>query len=79
MDRTIKTEILSPAGSIQALYAGIRAGADAVYIGGNKFGARAYAENPEEALLLEAIDYVHLHDKKIYLTVNTLLDRKSVV
>ena len=78
MDRTIKTEILSPAGSIQALYAGIRAGADAVYIGGNKFGARAYAENPEEALLLEAIDYVHLHDKKIYLTVNTLLKNQEV-
>ncbi len=78
MDRTIKTEILSPAGSIQALYAGIRAGADSVYIGGNKFGARAYAENPEEALLLEAIDYVHLHDKKIYLTVNTLLKNQEV-
>ncbi len=78
MDRTVQTEILSPAGSIQALYAGIRAGADAVYIGGGKFGARAYAENPEEALLLEAIDYVHLHEKKIYLTVNTLLKNPEV-
>ncbi|MCI8668267.1 MAG: U32 family peptidase [Lachnospiraceae bacterium] len=78
MDRTVKTEILSPAGSVQALYAGIRAGADAVYIGGDKFGARAYADNPEEALLLEAIDYVHLHEKKIYLTVNTLLKNQEV-
>lgn len=78
MDRTVNTEILSPAGSIQALYAGIHAGADAVYIGGNKFGARAYAENPEEDMLLEAIDYVHLHEKKIYLTVNTLLKNSEV-
>lgn len=78
MDNTVKTEILSPAGSIQALYAGIHAGADAVYIGGNKFGARAYAENPEESMLLDAIDYVHLHEKKIYLTVNTLLKNSEL-
>lgn len=74
----IPTEILAPAGSLESLYAAICAGADAVYMGGNKFGARAYAENPEETKLLEAIDYVHLHGKKIYLTVNTLLKNKEV-
>lgn len=78
MNNSVKTEILSPAGSIQALYAGIQAGADAVYIGGGKFGARAYADNPEEEQLLDAIDYVHLHGKKIYLTVNTLLKNLEI-
>ena len=53
--------------------AAIRAGADAVYMGGPKFGARAYAENPEGNGLVDAIDFVHLHGKKLYMTVNTLL------
>lgn len=73
-----KCEILSPAGSLNALYAGIYAGADAVYIGGQKFGARAYAENPENTDLLRAMDYVHMQDKKIYLTVNTLLKNQEI-
>ncbi len=66
-------EILAPAGSVRSLQAAVCAGADAVYIGGSRFGARAYAENPEEGQLLEAIDYVHFHGRKIYMTVNTLL------
>ncbi len=66
-------EILAPAGSLMSLKAAVCAGADAVYIGGSLFGARAYAENPGEEELLRAIDYVHLHGRKIYLTVNTLL------
>ena len=66
-------EILAPAGSIEALKAAINAGADAIYMGGSRFGARAYAQNPEEDALLEAIAYVHLYGKKLYLTVNTLL------
>ena len=49
------------------------AGADAIYTGGVKFGARAYADNPEEEELLRLIDYAHLHGRKIYMTVNTLL------
>ena len=73
LENTIKNEILAPAGSIEALYAGLNAGADAVYIGGKRFGARAYADNPNEDQLLQALDYVHLHGKKLYLTVNTLL------
>ena len=66
-------EILAPAGSYESLRAAVSAGADAVYIGGSKFGARAYADNLDEEKMLEAIDYVHLHGRKIYLTVNTLL------
>lgn len=71
-------EILAPAGSFESLKAGINAGADAIYIGGGKFGARAYADNPDEDMLIKAIDYVHLHNKKIYLTVNTLLKNKEI-
>jgi putative protease len=71
-------ELLSPAGSIETLYAGINAGADAVYIGGQQFGARAYADNPDASQLLEAINYVHFNNKKIYLTVNTLLKDEEI-
>lgn len=78
MGAEIKSEILSPAGSLNTLYAGINAGADAVYIGGRKFGARAYAENPDNGDLLRAIDYVHMQGKKIYLTVNTLLKNNEI-
>ncbi|BCN30502.1 peptidase U32 family protein [Anaeromicropila herbilytica] len=68
-----KIEILAPAGSSESLKAAVNAGCDAVYIGGNKFGARAYANNLSEEELLEAIDYVHIHGKSLYLTVNTVL------
>lgn len=68
-----KTEILAPAGSVTALQAAVMAGCDAVYIGGSRFGARAYAENPDEAELLAAIDYAHTYGVKVYLTVNTLV------
>jgi putative protease len=66
-------ELLAPAGSPDILKAVIDAGADAVYLGGNQFGARAYAENFGTEELLAALDYAHLRGKKIYLTVNTLL------
>ena len=68
-----KIEILAPAGSFESMAGAINAGADAVYMGGRLFGARAYADNPDDDRLLDAIDYVHLHGKKLYLTVNTLL------
>lgn len=71
-------EILAPAGSLDTLYAGINAGADAIYIGGTKFGARAYADNPDEYNLLQAIDYVHFNNRKIYLTVNTLIKNNEI-
>ena len=66
-------ELLAPAGSVTGLKAVIAAGADAVYIGGSRFGARAYAANPGEDDLLHAIDYAHLRGVKVYMTVNTLL------
>ena len=72
-----KIEILAPAGDYETLETAIAAGADAVYIGGEKFGARAYAKNFSKEELLTAIDYVHLHGKKIYLTVNTLIKEKE--
>ena len=68
-----KLEVLAPAGSFESLKAAVSAGADAVYMGGSKFGARAYAQNPEGEILLDAIDYAHLYGVKLYLTVNTLL------
>ncbi len=73
-----KPEILAPAGSIESLKGAIAAGADAVYIGGSRFGARAYADNPEQDMLLSAIDYVHSKDRRIYLTVNTLLKEQEL-
>lgn len=72
-----KPEILAPAGSIEALKAAITAGADAVYIGGSGFGARAYAKNPDTEAMLEAIEYVHLRGKRLYLTVNTLVKEQE--
>ncbi len=71
-------EILSPAGSYESLKVAVLAGADAVYIGGTRFGARAYADNLDEQTMLEAIDFVHLHGRKIYLTVNTLLKEREL-
>lgn len=68
-----RIEILAPAGSFESFLAAVRAGADAVYAGGPCFGARAFADNFSEERLLEAIDYAHLHGRRFYLTVNTLL------
>ena len=66
-------ELLAPAGSLEILKGVIESGADAVYVGGSMFGARAYANNFTEEELLEAIDFAHLRGVKVYLTVNTLI------
>ena len=71
-------EILAPAGSFESMKAAVAAGADAVYIGGNKFGARAYADNLDEDRMKEAIDYAHLHGCRIYMTVNTLVKEREM-
>ena len=68
-----KVELLSPAGGYETMVGAFNAGADAVYLGGSKFGARAYADNFDRDQVLDAISYAHLHDKKIYMTVNTLV------
>ena len=66
-------ELLSPAGSPAAMYAAVEAGADAVYLGGRAFGARAYAKNFDAAEMAAAVTYCHLHGVKVYVTVNTLI------
>ena len=66
-------EILAPAGSLETIYAAIAMGADAVYVGAPRFGARAFAENPTVDQLVRAITDCHRHGKRLYLTTNTLL------
>ena len=73
-----KMELLAPAGSYESMQAAFHAGADAVYMGGPRFGARAYADNPDDGGLLRAIDYTHLRGKRLYLTVNTLLKNSEI-
>ncbi|MEI2989667.1 MAG: U32 family peptidase [Oscillospiraceae bacterium] len=67
------TEILAPAGSLESLKAAVNCGADAVYIGGKQFSARQNAANFDNAELKQAADLCHLHNIKIYLTVNTII------
>ena len=71
-------EILAPAGSWESMAAAFNAGADAVYIGGSRFGARAFADNLDEARMVEAIRYAHLHGRKLYMTVNTLMKEEEL-
>ena len=71
-------ELLAPAGDFQAFLGAVNAGADAVYLAGNLFGARAYAKNFSEEEILEALLYAHVHGKKIYLTVNTLTKNEEL-
>lgn len=69
-----KVEILAPVGSIEALHAAVENGADAVYLGGKMFNARQYASNFSDEDLKNAIEYAHLRDVKVYVTLNILLD-----
>ena len=71
-------ELLSPAGNIECLKSAINNGADAVYLGGKSFGARAYAGNFNNEELLEAINYAHLYGVKIYVTVNTIIYNNEI-
>ncbi len=71
-------EILAPAGSLEAMRAAFRAGADAAYIGGQMFGARAYAQSTDQEGILDALDEAHIHGKRVYLTVNTLLKQAEI-
>ena len=73
-----RVEILAPAGSYESMVAAVNAGANAVYIGGSRFGARAYADNLDEEAMIRAIDFVHLHNCRIYMTVNTLVKEKEL-
>ncbi len=71
-------ELLAPAGDFACFMAAVNAGADAVYLGGMKFGARAYAGNFSQEEIVEALRVAHLFGKKIYLTVNTLVKEKEM-
>lgn len=73
-----KVELLAPAGSYESFLGAIHAGADAVYLGGVKYGARAFAENFDDETLCRAIYYAHLFDRKVYLTLNTLMKQSEL-
>lgn len=73
-----KVELLAPAGNYKAMLGAFKAGADAVYLGGNAFGARAYADNFTEEEIIQGIRLAHMLGKKIYLTVNTLVKEKEI-
>ena len=68
-----KVELLAPAGNMDCLIKAVQNGADAVYLGGKKFGARYYATNFDNDEMIEAIKYCHLYGVKIYVTVNTII------
>ena len=71
--KALLPELLSPAGSFEALVAAVEAGADAVYFGGGAFHARAMAKNFDREEIKRAILYLHLHGVKAYITLNTLI------
>ncbi len=71
-------ELLAPAGSLEHLRAAVFAGADAVYMGGARFGARAYARNLHREEISEALRFTHFYEKKLYLTVNTLMKEQEI-
>ncbi len=73
-----KIELLAPAGNMDSLIAAINNGADAIYLGGNKFSARAYASNFDNETMMRAADYAHSYNVKLYVTMNTLLKESEL-
>ena len=71
-------ELLAPAGDMECLYAAVAAGADAIYVGGKHFGARAFAKNFDIDELTSAVKYCHLHGVKLYVTLNTLVEDRAI-
>lgn len=78
MSEKERVELLAPAGNVEGFYGAVHGGADAVYLGGSRFGARAYAENFTRSELVECIRYGHLLGRRIYLTVNTLFKENEL-
>lgn len=74
-----KVEILAPAGSMESLIAAVNSGADAVYLGGSKFSARAYASNFDNDNMIKAVDYAHVYGVKVYVTLNTILKEDELL
>lgn len=73
-----RPELLAPAGDYSCFQAALKAGADAVYLGGQQYGARAFAGNFSEEELIRALNEAHFYNKKIYLTVNTLMKQEEL-
>lgn len=73
-----KIELLAPVGSFEALKAAVQNGADAVYLGGKDFSARASANNFDREELQEAVKYCHTRGVKLFITVNTLIKQNEV-
>lgn len=73
-----RPEILAPGGSKESIYSAINAGCDAIYAGGKKFGARAFADNQDHDNLIDILKDIHLAGKKLYLTVNTILTENEI-
>ena len=73
-----KVELLAPAGNYDALLGAVNAGADAVYLGGEQYGARAYADNFSRDEIISGIRLAHIYHKKIYLTINTLVKEREL-
>ena len=73
-----KPELLAPAGDYTCFQAALKAGADAVYIGGQRFGARAYAGNFSDTEVVYALKEAHFYGKRLYLIVNTLLKQNEI-
>lgn len=73
-----RAELLSPAGNMDCLKAAVSAGANAIYLGGKNFSARAFAGNFSNEEIVEAVKYAHLRDVRIYITINTLLNEKEL-
>ena len=71
-------ELLSPAGNMEMLYQAIHNNADAVYLGGKNFGARAYSDNFDKTELLHAVTYAHTYGVKVYVTANTIIYEEEV-
>lgn len=73
-----KIEVLAPAGSMESLIAAVNNGADAIYLGGNRFSARAYASNFDDDNMKKAVDYAHIYNVKVYVTINTILKDEEI-
>ena len=73
-----KLELLSPAGSFECAKAAIDAGADAIYMGGARYGARAFAKSTSDNSIIDTIQFVKENGKKFYLTVNTLFKQREL-
>lgn len=75
----VLTELLAPAGSYDILVVAINAGADAVYIAGQRYGARAFAQNFTSEEIEQAVNYAHLNGASVHVTVNTLFNSKEIL